>query len=338
MLKKILILSILVVLGLTLITALVLYKSELTRNDLSEYMTPESKFITLANGANVHYRAEGNENGPTLLLFHGGFGSLHNWEGWVPYLKKHFYLISLDLPAHGLTGRIPGDVYTRETMIETSQLLMENLNISRFSIAGNSMGGGLALQYALDKPENVNALILIASEGIPNSENGYDASMFSDQDLKAPGDNGYNTLSTIENFLSKFIGPTVIRSVLEELVSNKNLITDEFVSWYGRIIRHEGNRYANILMFRQWMPPGAHPRDLESQLHSIHVPVLYMHGEDDHLVPLSVAKRFKELLPNSTLIQYPKTGHMAMIERPEQTAMDVLNFFKEKKLLQASSN
>ncbi len=318
---------------LILFTCLVFYKKDLTREELSGYINGESQFTTLSNGANVHYRDEGNPVGPVLLMLHGGFGSLHNWEGWVPYLKQDFRLVSLDLPAHGLTGRIPNDIYTRETMNGTVRLLMEKLGISTFSIAGNSMGGGLALQYALDHPEQVEGLILIGSEGIPNGPDGYDASMFTDEKPLAPDENGYNTLTTSEKVISRFIGPSVIKFTLNELVSDKALITDEFVDWFGRIIRYTGNREANILMFRQWLKPDADPRDLENRLHEIAVPVLYMHGEDDVLVSLNIAERFDELLSDSKLIQYENSGHMSMIEQPKLTAMDILAFYRDKGLL-----
>ena len=95
-------------------------------------------------------------------------------------------------------------------MIETAHLLMQALDIERFSVAGNSMGGGLALHYALNHPQKIEALILIGFEGIPNGKGGYDTSLFSDEKPVRPG---YNTLSTTELIASKFIGRTVIKSI-----------------------------------------------------------------------------------------------------------------------------
>ncbi|MEM7533038.1 MAG: alpha/beta hydrolase [Chloroflexota bacterium] len=311
----------------------IFYKPDLSREQLSNYINDKSKFIKLSNGADVHYRDDGNPDGHVLLMLHGGFGSLHNWEGWVPYLGETYRLISLDLPAHGLTGQLPENVYTRATMIETTDLLMQELGIDTFSVAGNSMGGGLALQYALDHPAKMESLILIGSEGIPNGEEGYDTSLFSDETPVLPSDPDYNKLSTTELIVSKFIGPSVIRSTLNTLIGDKSLLTDEFIDYFGRIIRHKGNREANILMFRQWIDPTtADPRDLENRLAEITVPVLYMHGDVDAVVPERVARRFDELLPDSELIIYEGVGHMAMIERPEETAQDVLRFFAENRI------
>lgn len=330
--KKIVAAFLLVITGGLAVAMAVFYKPNLSREQLADYVNEESRFIELPNGATVHYRDEGNPNGPVFLMLHGGFGSLHNWEGWIPYLKHEYRLVSLDLPAHGLTGQLPAEIYTRATMIETADLLMQELGIALFSIAGNSMGGGLALQYALDHPDKVTALILIASEGIPNGEGGYDASLFTDEVPLPPDDPKYKQLSTVEVIGSKFIGPAVIKSTLNSLIGDKSMLTPEFVDYFGRIIRYKGNREANILMFRQWIGPDADPRDLESRLAEITVPVLYMHGELDTLVPENVARRFVDLLPNSELKIYENVGHMAMIEKPEQTAQNVIAFFKTHRI------
>ena len=96
----------------------IFFRPDLSREQLAAiYVNDKSKFIKLSNGADVHYRDEGNPNGPVLLMLHGGFGSLHNWEGWVPYLGNDYRLVSLDLPAHGLTGQLHafGEMCTRET-------------------------------------------------------------------------------------------------------------------------------------------------------------------------------------------------------------------------------
>ena len=68
----------------------VFYKLDLTREDLAEYVSDSSRFIDLPNGANMHFHDEGNPDGPALVLIHGGFGSLQNWEGWVENLSGDY--------------------------------------------------------------------------------------------------------------------------------------------------------------------------------------------------------------------------------------------------------
>lgn len=88
------------------------FKPDLSREQLAAFQTPMSRFIDLPNGANMHYRDEGNPDGPVLVMIHGGFDSLHNSEGWVEPLGAEFRLISMDLLGHGLTGTYPANIYT----------------------------------------------------------------------------------------------------------------------------------------------------------------------------------------------------------------------------------
>ena len=72
--------------SLGVVVAAVFLRPDLARSELSQYISPTSAFLTPADGAEVHYRVERNPAGPTIVLIHGGLGSLHNWEPWVPRL------------------------------------------------------------------------------------------------------------------------------------------------------------------------------------------------------------------------------------------------------------
>ncbi len=328
-----------VVIGIVVVVVLIVslvfilfYKPDLSKEDLAKrYISKNSRFVRLTNGAEVHYRDEGNRDGEVLVMIHGGFGSLHNWEGWVKHLSDDFRLISIDLLGHGLTGDYPANIYTRISNRETIHTLLHMMNVKRYSIAGNSFGGGVALEIALQYPDEVEGLILIDSEGIPNSEQGYDASQFTSEKPVHPDDPEYTKLSFMEQLGSKFIGPSVIKSQLKSLIYNHNLIDDDFADYYGRILRYRGNRGAQILMFRQglYLVTSNHPMDLLPRLNEISCPALIMHGEKDGLVPVAVAERFNKHITISDLCIIDNAGHMPMIEKPEETADCVKLFFKK---------
>lgn len=107
-------------------------------------------------------------------------------------------------------------------------------------MAGNSFGGGITLEVALAFPNEVSGLILIDSEGIPNSEDGYDVSTLTDEAPLAPDNPGYAELSWYERLGARFIGPSVVRPVLDDMIHNKDLLTDGFVDRYGTILRYIG--------------------------------------------------------------------------------------------------
>ena len=140
---------------------------DIPREELeAKYATGASQFLTLDDGTRIHYRDEGNQLGQVIVLVHGFNGSLFNFERLVPYLSEDYRLVSLDLPAFGLTGAIPSGEYSTQRFMKTINQLVDSLNIDEFSIVGNSMGGGVSWRYTLQYPEQINNLILIASSSV----------------------------------------------------------------------------------------------------------------------------------------------------------------------------
>ena len=84
----------------------------------SRYAIGASQFLNLDDGSRIHYRDEGNDNGPVIVLLHGFNASLFNFEKLVPLLSEDFRLVSLDLPAFGLTGSVPSGEYTTENFMK----------------------------------------------------------------------------------------------------------------------------------------------------------------------------------------------------------------------------
>src|SRR4029079_1290764 len=78
----------------------------------AKYATPPSQFVTLPDGARVHYRIRGKADAPLLVLLHGSNASLFTWEPWSKNLSDQFRVVSLDLPGHGLTGAVPSHDYS----------------------------------------------------------------------------------------------------------------------------------------------------------------------------------------------------------------------------------
>ena len=328
MMKKILTGIVAVILLLLIAASALLFRPDLAREELSEYINEESGFIELPMGANMHFRDQGNMTGPAVVMVHGGYGSLHNWEYWSPWLKNDYRMISMDLPAHGLTGRTASDRYTRQDMIQSVRELLRELDVNQFIMAGHSMGGGVALEYALTYPEQVTALILVGPEGVP-PEGGYDLEdVFFEDQIDLEGLLNDSSLSLTERLLSKIGSPWAVEAALQSMYADPDKVTPEVVAEFGRIVRHEGNRYAFTLMFRQFMATIDIEQDLAPLAHQIEQPVLLLCGNEDALVPPEVCNRANDLLPNSELKVYEGVGHMIQMEATEQSAVDVLAFLE----------
>ncbi len=113
--------------------------SGLDRSSLIEkYAQPPSQFIEI-EGLNVHYRETGK--GIPVVLLHGVASSLHTWRFWQPELAKHFRVISIDVPAFGLTGPFPDNLYSLKRYMKFFDELTEKLAIDSAYLVGNSFGG-----------------------------------------------------------------------------------------------------------------------------------------------------------------------------------------------------
>ena len=93
----------------------------------AKYGGGASQFVELQPGLNVHYRDEGKRDRRVLVLVHGSNASLHTWEPWVERLGKHYRIVSLDLPGHGLTGVNPAGVYDNQSYVGVVDALMTKL-------------------------------------------------------------------------------------------------------------------------------------------------------------------------------------------------------------------
>lgn len=281
----------------------------------AKYATPTSKFITLENGVSVHYRDQGRVDGPALVLVHGFAANLDTWEPWVARLGDTYRVVSLDLPAHGLTVTPPGYQMSTAGQVEVIDQLTRQLGLEPFVLAGNSMGGGASWNFALSHPDRLRGLILVASVGPrpPEAE-------------ASPPREGPPAVFRI---MSNPVGRAALRSLnprplaepgLKKAYVDESLVTPALVDRYVDLALAPGRREM-ILAGRQGLPT-ASPDAVKGVL----TPTLVMHGEKDVVVPPGVGRRLAELIPGARLILYPDAGHVPMEQIPDRSAADVRAF------------
>ncbi|GAA6155868.1 alpha/beta hydrolase [Pyruvatibacter sp. HU-CL02332] len=288
---------------------------DIPRQELqAKYGSEASQYIELRSGAVAHVRDEGNPDGDVLVLVHGSNASLHTWEPWVANLGDTYRVISLDMPAHGLTGATPEADYSVTAMAAFTREVVRKLGVEKFTLAGNSMGGAVALNYAVAYPEDLEGLILVCSSGIAREEaetsSGDAARSFSLVNMPV--------VSTALRWLTpRFIFEDGLRGVFVD----QSVVTDEMVDRYIELNVMTGTRDATRARFgtpRVQVPP--------ETVQSLEMPALVMWGDKDPLIPVSVGYRFDELLPNSTLVVYENVGHIPMEEVADVSANDVRAF------------
>ena len=293
---------------------------DIPREELeAKYATGASQFLTLDDGTRIHYRDQGNQLGQVIVLVHGFNGSLFNFERLVPYLSKDYRLVSLDLPAFGLTGAIPSGDYSTERFMKTINQLVDSLNIEKFSIAGNSMGGGVSWRYTLQHPEQINSLILIASSSV-RVEREEEAEP--DEDESSPLAWRLLFSNFTRKILLVFTPKFFAEQGLKTSVYDQDLANKEWANEFHELVLLEGSREAIISMFSGDRYGNETP-EIFKQISS---PTLVIHGEEDNLIDVESSKHFEENIPEVTVKIYSNIGHLPMYEDPERTAKDIRDF------------
>lgn len=273
----------------------------------AKYGGAPSKFVTIAGGQVVHLRDEGPLNGradaPVIVLLHGSNSDLHTWQPWVDDLRADFRVIRFDQLGHGLTGPAKDGDYSLKAYVREVDGVANALGLKRFVLAGNSMGGGIAMGYAMAHPERLDGLVLVDAGGARIAARG-------------KGNIGFTIARTpVLNQLMLHITPrSMIEKSLRQTVSNQAVVTPAAVDRYWELLRYPGNRAATLARFQQpfWSFDPA-------QVQAVKVPTLVMWGEDDPLIPYAAAQWYMANLPNAQLAHFAGIGHLPMEEAPAQT-------------------
>jgi pimeloyl-ACP methyl ester carboxylesterase len=275
----------------------------------TKYANHASRFINI-DGARIHYRDEGE--GPAVLLLHANFGNLVGWDPWVDALKDSYRVVRMDFTSHGLTGPDPTGDYTQARTLELTEKFINAMDLGKFSIAGTSMGGTMAIHFAHKHPEQVDSLILLSPgslEGKERTENGRD---------QVPD----------AAYLLKYILPRALpKFMLESGFGDKEKLTDELIDrWYDLWMR-EGQREAQLDRLKQYKAG-----EIEDIIRALKPRTLLLWGEANTTADFAQAGEFQELLQSVEslkFISYPGVGHMAVQEAGQETGRDVRVFLDQ---------
>ena len=280
--------------------------------DLKEkYANQYSSFLTV-DGMNVHYRDEGNPTDSVpIVLLHGTGSSLHTFDDWSKTLKQRKRVIRMDLPAYGLTGPFPSNIYSISRYTSFLKHFLKRLNIKKCILAGNSLGGEIAWNFTLDHPDLVTKLILIDASGYPTLSK---STPIAFKLAKTP----------IINTSLTYITPKfLVKKSIENVYKERSKITDTLVNRYFDLTLRAGNRQAFIDRFKS-----KQSSENYKNINAIIQPTLILWGDHDTLIPLENAYRFEQDLPNNTLAIIVNTGHVPMEENPEKSLEPVLKFIE----------
>lgn len=276
----------------------------------AKYGGPPSQFVEVLPGLTVHLRDEGPRDAPVLVLLHGSDASLHTWQPWVDRLSGRFRIVRFDLPGHGLTGPDPKRDYSTAHYVAVVDAVARALQLQRFALAGNSMGGGVAWRYAAAHPDTVSALILVDASGAPYK--GGD---------KIPLGFRLARLPVVQDVVGGLLPRSLVASSLRGVVSNQAIVTPAMIDRYWELLRYPGERSATI--DRLSLP---YPQPAPDALQRLTMPTLILWGREDRVIPVASTAWFQHGIPQSRTIVYDHVGHLPMEEVPDRSAAEVAAF------------
>lgn len=274
---------------------------------INKYTDQNSKYLNI-DGLKVHYKDEGE--GEVLVLLHGTFSSLHTFDTWALILKKKYRVIRLDLPGFGITGPSIENVYSISIFIDFIENFLDLLNVNKYHLAGNSLGGWLAWELALKAKDKIGKLVLLNAAGYISDKN-YPLPFVIAQ---TP------VLRNVFNYIPK----AVVRRFIRQVFNDQAVVTDELVERYYCLIQREGNLSAFISIANSKLKQNT------KSLNYLDVPVLIMWGDKDRWISPEHALFFKNDISNSRVLMYKDVGHIPMEEIPEKSANDLIKFLAEK--------
>lgn len=264
----------------------------------------DSRFINI-DGLEIHYKRYG-DGSRYLIMLHGFGSNTYTWEKIAKYLSKRFSIISFDRPGFGLTERrfdLDYNPYTTESHVRLIKRLMEVMGISSAILVGHSAGATIAVLFALDYPEKVEELVLIAP--------------------------AIYTTSNISGWLKVLSNIPFMERVIQQIIAwiflaspersigrayyNPNKITKEDIDAYTRPTKVFGWKKA-LWEFTK----GSRQESIETRLSEIRHKVTIIHGRQDRLIPLENSIKLNTTLVNSELFIIEDCGHIPQEERPEE--------------------
>ncbi|MGB3481674.1 MAG: alpha/beta fold hydrolase [Mycobacterium sp.] len=265
----------------------------------------ELRYLDL-HGDRVAYRDLGPRNSPeTLLLIHGMAGSSATWQSVMPRLARTHRVIAPDLLGHGGSDKPRGD-YSLGAFAVWLRDFLDELGILRATVVGQSLGGGVAMQFTYQHRDKCERLVLIGSGGLGPELN------WMLRLLSTPG----------AEFVLPAVAPAPVLNIgnfIKSWLSAAGIHSPrggEMWNAYSSLSDRE-TRHAFLRTLRSVVDHRGQAVSALNRLHlNVTVPVLFIWGDADRIIPVSHGYAAHEALPDSRLEVLPGVGHFPHVEAP----------------------
>jgi pimeloyl-ACP methyl ester carboxylesterase len=269
------------------------------------------------DGARVRYWDSGPSDsaGPAVLLTHGIGESLEFWHRQFDDLGPSLRLIAWDMPGHGLSDELP-HAMSLEGQADVAWQLLDQLQVQRVHLVGNSLGAAMSLRMADQMPARVGSLVLANSAALGAEVFG----AFKVMSLPWLGE------------LMNRPGPMAVAQQIRAIVLHPEAITPLVRAAIERNVRRPGAAAHFLKLLRGMTTLGGQRREVWTRSHQIlgglGAPTRIVHGEQDVVLPVAHSVTAHGLCKGSELVRLQDCGHTPQLEQP-----DVFNALLRKWLL-----
>lgn len=254
---------------------------------------PEGKYVDVGSGITMHYHDAGSGERGTVLFVHGsgpGASGWSNFKGNYPPLAEHgFRTLVPDTMGYGYSTKPTDGTYSLADVAAQYRGLLDSLSVDKVALVGNSQGGAIAITMALEYPDLVERLVLMAPGALEKRD------VYMEMEgIKA----------MIRVLYKEGISKETMRKVFTLQLHDESLITDEIIEerFQVAMTQHKDN-IARIQV-----------RNQEDRLSEIQCPVLCFWGTDDKFCPSSGAEKIARRCHDSRTVLISNCGHWVMVE------------------------
>ena len=267
----------------------------------------------------VRYAPAGPDDAPAVVLLHGGGmdAAEFSWKRAMPALADEFRVYAPDWPGYGESGP-PTRSPTVDYYVGVLGEFLDALGLSAASLVGISMGGGIALGYALSHPDRVGRLVLVDSYGLGGTVPG--------GPLAAAVSGLPGMDAAVWGLLRRSRRLTAL--AVRAAVDPRNL-TPEFVDDAYALLRRPDAGRAWLAFQRNEVDHHGFRTNYLDRLPDLAVSTLLVHGERDSFVPVEWATRAAALIPDAEVRVFADCGHVPPRERPEEFVRTVREFLSD---------
>lgn len=270
-----------------------------------------------ANGVKTHFIVAGK--GEPIVLVHGGGPGASGEFGWrrnIPALAEHFQVFAPDRIGFGLTDK-PSVSYSDQLLADHLADFIDAVGLDQMHLIGNSMGAYGVARYAVDHPDRVKKMVLVASGSIAGA-----------MGVEGSPSEGQRAIRRFSEEPSR----ENMRAVLEGLLSNKAGVTDELIDGRFKLATLPGAVEAqrSHRIFRDRLKNDPNLRQQYSLLHrlpQLTIPAIMIWGKEDRFAPIEHGYKLKEMLPNLKAFHvFENSGHQVQNDEIERFNKIVVDF------------